>query len=65
MKITAHKKVWWDANGKEMEGKVKQLLCTHAVVAAKDGCEYIVQKNVLRTAPKGQASENSQGSNSR
>jgi hypothetical protein len=51
MKISAHKKVWWDANGREIEGKVKQLLSTHVVVAATDGTEYIVQKAILRTAP--------------
>lgn len=50
MKITAHKKVWWDWGGKEMAGKVKQILSTHAVVAS-NGCDYIVLKANLRDKP--------------
>lgn len=47
MKITAHKKVFWDSGGRELTGKVKQVLNTHVVVAS-GGCDYIVLKSQLR-----------------
>jgi hypothetical protein len=47
MKITANKQVAWDVGGKEMVGKVKQVMTDHVVVRTADA-EYIVRKAVLR-----------------
>jgi hypothetical protein len=51
MKITAHRKVWWDANGKELTGKVKQTFVTHALVKGEN-CDYMVPMASLRTSPR-------------
>lgn len=48
-KITVHSKVFWDAGGRKMEGKVKQILSDHAVVSA-DGTDYLVRKASLTSA---------------
>jgi hypothetical protein len=45
-KITVYKTVYWDAGGREMTGKVKQLYSDYAVIKAAD-CEYIVKKSAL------------------
>lgn len=49
-KITVNKNVFWDAGGKKMSGKVKQILSDHAIVKA-EGCEYVVRKASLSTIP--------------
>lgn len=49
-KICVHSKVYWTAAGKTMEGKVKQILSDHAIVAA-EGSNYLVQKSSLTTKP--------------
>lgn len=49
-KITIHKKVFWTAAGRQMEGKVKQILSDHAVVTA-EGSDYLVRKDSLSTQP--------------
>ena len=49
-KITIHKKVYWSAGGKPMEGKVKQILSDHVIVAA-DGGDYLVRKAMLTVVP--------------
>ena len=50
MKITANKQVAWDVGGREMVGRVKQIMSDHVVVKTADS-EYIVRKAVLRPAP--------------
>lgn len=50
MKITIHKRVFWTAAGRRMEGKVKQILSDHAIVAA-DGSDYLVHKDALSAVP--------------
>jgi hypothetical protein len=59
MKITANKIVWWDAGGKQMTGKVRQILSTHALVRAGDS-DYLVQKARLSLRPLRTAGEASQ-----
>ncbi len=49
-KITIHKKVFWTAAGRQYEGKVKQILSDHAVVAS-NGSDYLVRKASLSTVP--------------
>jgi hypothetical protein len=49
-KIFVNKKVFWIASGRQMEGKVKQILSDHAIVAS-EGSNYIVHKASLSTAP--------------
>jgi len=49
-KITIHKKVFWLAAGRQMEGKVKQILSDHAVVTA-NGADYLVRKASLSVLP--------------
>lgn len=49
-KITINKQVYWDAGGKKMSGKVKQIMADHALVAA-DGSNYLVRKAVLSVRP--------------
>jgi len=49
-KICVHSKVYWTAAGKTMEGKVKQILSDHAIVAA-EGSNYLVSKSALFTKP--------------
>lgn len=48
-KLTVFKKVYWKSAGKEISGKVKQIMSDHAVVKAEDGSEYIVRSAVLNT----------------
>jgi len=50
MRITANKQVAWDVGGKEMVGKVKQVMSDHVVVVSSDA-EYIVRKAILRPVP--------------
>lgn len=47
-KITIFKKVYWKSGGRELSGKVKQILSDHVVVKRDDG-EYIVHKSALST----------------
>lgn len=47
-KLSVHKKVYWKAAGKDMSGKVKQILGDHVVVKADDS-DYIVHKASLST----------------
>lgn len=49
-KITIHKKVFWFAGGRQLEGKVKQILSDHAVVTA-EGSDYLVRKASLSVSP--------------
>jgi hypothetical protein len=49
-KITVTKTVYWDAGGKEMTGKVKQIYSDYVVIKAAD-CEYIVKKSALSLKP--------------
>lgn len=49
-KITIFMKVYWPANGKILEGKVKKILSDHAIVHA-EGSDYLVQKAALSTKP--------------
>jgi hypothetical protein len=49
-KITVMKTVFWEANGKQMEGKVKQILSDHAIVDAQ-GSNYVVLKSALSLKP--------------
>lgn len=51
-KITIHKTVFWNAGGRVMTGKVKQIMSDHAVIAS-EGTDYIVQKASLSTKPFG------------
>lgn len=43
-RLTVFKKVFWKEAGREVSGKVKQILHDHVVVATSSG-EYIVHKN--------------------
>lgn len=49
-KITVNKNVFWDAGGKKMSGKVKQIFNDHALVKA-EGCDYLVRTASLSTIP--------------
>lgn len=49
-KITVHKKVFWTAGGRQIEGKVKQILSDHVIVAA-EGADYLVRKEALSIVP--------------
>lgn len=49
-KITIFKTVYWVAAGKQMSGKVKQIMSDHALVRAQDG-DYIVRKALLSLKP--------------
>lgn len=50
-KIVVFKKVYWKAAGREMSGKVKQIMSDHVVVKTEDG-EYIVLKSALSLKPE-------------
>lgn len=58
-KITVHKKVFWTAAGRMMEGKVKQILSDHVIVAS-EGSDYLVRKAALKTEPITKIAGNSQ-----
>jgi hypothetical protein len=49
-KIFVNKKVFWIAAGRQMEGKVKQILSDHAIVSTEDS-NYIVHTGALSTQP--------------
>jgi hypothetical protein len=49
-KITILKTVYWLAAGKQMYGKVRQIMSDHAVVRTADG-DHIVRKALLSTRP--------------
>ena len=50
-KITVFKKVYWKNAGKDLSGKVKQVMLDHVVVKSDDG-EYIVRKDALTLSPE-------------
>lgn len=43
MKITVHKKVFWNAGDREMTGEVKQIMADHVLVRAGT-TDYLVRK---------------------
>ena len=45
-KLTVFKKVYWKSAGRDMSGKVKQIMSDHVVVKV-EGSEYIVHKSQL------------------
>jgi hypothetical protein len=54
-RITVFKTVFWKEAGREVSGKVKQILHDHVVITAATGGEYIVRKDQVylkKTAPK-------------
>lgn len=50
-KLSVFKKVYWKSAGKELSGKVKQIMADHVVIKADDG-EYIVQRAALSMKPE-------------
>ena len=56
-KITINKTVFWEANGRVMEGKVKNIMSDHAVVNA-EGTNYLVRKAVLSMKALSKNAEN-------
>jgi hypothetical protein len=44
-RITVFKTVFWKEAGREVSGKVKQILHDHIVVTASSGGEYIIRRD--------------------